>query len=233
MTQPSLSTVPAPAESGTPKTEPHEAAAEEGLRARKRAATLARIEKAALELATEHGYEAVTVDMVCDEAMISPRTFFNYFGSKEGAFLGATPPLPSDAEIAAFVEASGTDILGDFIELLALSLIGHEPDSELLRSRRSLIQATPELAKSELARMGEMYEQLVSVILRRFARQGRTPETVPDLADEARMVVALSGGVMHHAMRAWFENNTRATAYELLQQSLALVRRITSPSDPG
>ena len=64
------------------------------LRDRRRAA----VERIALDLALEHGYDAVTVEMICDAALVSPSTFFNYFGCKERAVLGPEPaPLEEDA----------------------------------------------------------------------------------------------------------------------------------------
>ncbi|WP_081813852.1 TetR/AcrR family transcriptional regulator [Microbacterium sp. CH12i] len=50
-----------------------------GLRERKKRATKQAIERGAIELALEHGYENVTVEMICESAMISQRTFFFFF----------------------------------------------------------------------------------------------------------------------------------------------------------
>ncbi|HEV7168905.1 MAG: TetR/AcrR family transcriptional regulator, partial [Chloroflexota bacterium] len=65
-----------------------------GWRVRKRAAAQASIEDTAVSLALKHGYENVTVEMICAASSVSQRTFFNYFGSKEGVILGASRPAP-------------------------------------------------------------------------------------------------------------------------------------------
>lgn len=205
----------------------------DGLRERKRAATQAAIERAAVALALEHGYDNVTVDMICEAGMVSQRTFFNYFGSKEGVILGPTPPIPPDEMIDSFVNRPGSNVLGDFVSMIAGSVVGTEPDPELFRARRMLIQRTPELFTKELARLGELEEQFSRIVLARFHAAGRDSTTEPDLEDEARMVIALATGVMHHTLRKWFETEHPAEPQLLLGASIDLIRRITGSGEPA
>lgn len=206
---------------------------DEGLRARKRAATQSALERAAISLALEHGYDSVTVDMICEAAMVSPRTFFNYFGTKEGVFLGAAPPMPAEAEIHAFVHAAGTDVLSDLVGMMTAAFVDLTPDTDLLQSRRMLIERTPELLNGENTRIAEMEVRLVRLVLDRFRAQGRTEASTPDLEDEARMVVGLGGSVMRYSMQKWFCGGFAGAPRELLQQSLALVQRITGSAAPA
>jgi AcrR family transcriptional regulator len=204
---------------------------EGGLRARKRAATQEAIERCALSLALKHGYENITVEMICEGALVSPRTFFNYFGSKEGVILGVRPPMPAEEEVRNFVTATGSNVLGDLVGMITTVLAGHEPDAELFRSRRTLIQRTPELSRQEMARIAGVEDEFVRIILERFQAQGRTPQRTSDLEDEARMIVALAAGVIHYAMRKWFTGDFAGAPAELLAGSIDLIRRITS--DPA
>jgi AcrR family transcriptional regulator len=55
-----------------------------GLRERKKQQTHERILEAARGLFEEKGFEATTVDEICAGANISPKTFFNYFATKQG-----------------------------------------------------------------------------------------------------------------------------------------------------
>ncbi len=61
-----------------------------GLRERKKLQTRLALHRAALGLVDEHGFDAVTTDQIASRAGVSPRTFFNYFPTKESAVLGAT-----------------------------------------------------------------------------------------------------------------------------------------------
>jgi len=198
---------------------------EPGLRERKRAATQAAIERAAVLLAVEHGYENVTVDMICEASMVSQRTFFNYFGSKEGVIIGTAPPAPSREQIDSFIHTSGAGVLADFVTLLSGALSDQEPDIELLRARRRIIQHTPHLMNSELAKIGALEDGFAKIVLARFRAQGRDGSD-RELEDEARMVVSLSSGVMRYLMRAWTTAGTDKSPRELLQDAIDVLTRL-------
>ncbi|MEO6944054.1 MAG: TetR/AcrR family transcriptional regulator [Lacisediminihabitans sp.] len=203
------------------------ASQDEGLRARKRATTQATIERAAVSLALKHGYEKTTVDMICDAGMVSQRTFFNYFGSKERVILGSAPPMPTNAATADFINGTGPDVLGDLVETITTAFVNHEPDAALLRSRRAVIRQTPELASKEIARIAEAEDQFVHMVLARFQAQGRNETTTPDLQDEAKIIVSLAVGVVHFAVRKWFSSDLVGTPQEVLRSSIQLLRRVT------
>ena len=62
-----------------------------GLRERKKVATRLALHAAALQLVAERGLEHVSVDDIAERADVSPRTFFNYFPTKDDAVLGLDP----------------------------------------------------------------------------------------------------------------------------------------------
>src|SRR6266496_89466 len=61
----------------------------ERLRERKKAATRKALREAALRLALEQGPENVRVDDIAEAAGVSPRTYNNYFSSREQAIVAA------------------------------------------------------------------------------------------------------------------------------------------------
>jgi len=75
-----------------------------GLRERKKQATRKALREAALRLALERGPDNVRVDDIADAAGVSPRTYNNYFSSREQAIVAAVT-AERDARIAAAVAA--------------------------------------------------------------------------------------------------------------------------------
>lgn len=195
-----------------------------GLRARKRAKTRSVIEHAAVELALERGYDHVTVEMICAASDVSQRTFFNYFGSKEGVILGQ-PPSMDDLDVHRFVSERGEDIVHDLVRIMASAVIDESADSAFLQSRFLVISKTPELLGRQMEWMVAQENELVEVVQKRFAAEGRTGE---DLPDEAAMVVALAFTVLRYTLQKLFVTPTREPAEATLANASALIRRITA-----
>lgn len=72
-------------------TEPAVGTSVESLRERKRREARAAIERSAITLVDELGYENVTVAMIAERAVVSQGTFFNYFPTKDAAIVGLGP----------------------------------------------------------------------------------------------------------------------------------------------
>jgi AcrR family transcriptional regulator len=75
-----------------------------GLRERKKRATRKALREAALRLALEHGPDNVRVDDIAEAAGVSPRTYNNYFSSREQAIVAAVT-AEREARVAAAVAA--------------------------------------------------------------------------------------------------------------------------------
>lgn len=183
-------------------------APELGLRERKRLATRRAIQFAVLELVAERGLDNVTVDEVSRVADISPRTFFNYFTSKEEALIGEPPTLPDDARVDEFVNAGpGSDILSDLGEMLAGSGENIPDDFELLRLRRRLMKQHPQLFALRMATMRNFEDQLDVVVSQRLVVDEPALRDDPaELAQRSRLITFVAFGVMRHAWSCWADS---------------------------
>lgn len=75
------------------------------LRGQRRADNARKLIKLARQHTTESGLNGFTVELLCQEAAVSRRTFFNYFASKDDAVLGI--PLHRDSDEAIFAFLAG------------------------------------------------------------------------------------------------------------------------------
>ncbi|MGY0071217.1 TetR/AcrR family transcriptional regulator [Streptomyces sp. QTS137] len=119
--------------------------AEGGLRGRKKRATRAALTAAAVRLAAEHGVENVTVDAISEAVGVSPRTFFNYFDSRDDVFVmvGAE----SGARVRQAVLAAPADVppLVALRDALAAELGEVEQQHELWQLHSEVLRRSPHL----------------------------------------------------------------------------------------
>jgi len=80
-----------------------------GLRERKKQATREALREAALRLAVERGPDQVRVEDIAEAAGVSPRTYNNYFASREQAIVAAIT-ADRETQIAASVAARPTEV---------------------------------------------------------------------------------------------------------------------------
>ncbi|MES5824761.1 TetR family transcriptional regulator [Streptomyces sp. RG80] len=135
----------------------------ESLRERRKRETLQEIHAAALRLASEHGFEKITVEMISEEAGVSTRTFFNYFPNKESAVVRGLPTL-SAAGVDAFV-APGPghprEVLADLTEFLVTELAQNPPERAEMHAVRQLALQSPVVRTALLAGI-EAFQQGVT-----------------------------------------------------------------------
>lgn len=119
-----------------------------GLRERKKIECRLAIQRAALELVLEHdGMDDVPVEAIAEHAGISPRTFFNYFPTKESAILNAYIGRADDL-VQAILEWPTDDPTGDdpgriITEVLLQSIL--TLDAETNRLLRIVLGKHPDL----------------------------------------------------------------------------------------
>lgn len=198
----------------------------ESLRERKRRQARTATQRIAIELCLEHGYDAVTVEMMCDAAGISPRTFYNYFGSREGALIGESKPMPQPHHVSEFVAAHGCSDVEAFAVMMARVWTESELDRETFLLRRRLLDATPQLMALNMARVTEARGQYAAVARQRLeiAHPGLTDA---DYDTEAALVVSLGLGALQVVARTWLSGDDPAPLDTLVHDYFPRVRRLT------
>jgi TetR/AcrR family transcriptional regulator, regulator of mycofactocin system len=165
------------------------------LREKKKALTRDGIERAALDMFLDRGYERVRLDDICAQAVVSARTFFRYFDSKEDLVLGRLRShLTQAAELLA-ARPGGEPVqaaLAGVIEHVARDYVA-ESERELTRLR--LVAATPVL-RTGLFGVFVAFERLVAEFV--ATRLGIDP------ADRTpRLYAAATAGAFRVGLEMW------------------------------
>jgi AcrR family transcriptional regulator len=161
-----------------------------GLRDRKKQATRKALRDAALRLALERGPDNVRVDDIADAAGVSPRTYNNYFSSREQAIVAAVT-AEREARVAEAVAArppAGTRLAEAVTEAIVEQYTdpgSHDPRALLL------ITASPALRDAFLDTAGGIEDPLTAVIAERTGDAGQHTARVLSASIAAAVRIAL------------------------------------------
>jgi AcrR family transcriptional regulator len=162
------------------------------LRERKKAKTRAAVQRHALRLFKEQGYDNTTVEQIADAAEISPSTFFRYFPTKEDVVLyDAIDPIliaefeAQPAELSP-LQAIRRAIHGVFDRMPA-------EDIAEQRERGMLIFEVPELRMRTLDEALRSSQLFADVIARRV---GRMPDDLAVLTFVGAVFGAMMAAVL-------------------------------------
>ena len=138
-----------------------------GLRERKKEATRKALREAALRLALERGVDQVRVEDIADAAGVSPRTYNNYFASREQAIVAAVTAereqrvaeaLANQPATAGLAEAVINAVVSEFTEPserhrdTLITITGHPGVRQAYLESATAIEAP--LANAIAARLG-------------------------------------------------------------------------------
>jgi mycofactocin system transcriptional regulator len=137
--------------------------------------TRTRIEQAALDLFTEHGFEQVTIDEIAEAACISRRTFFRYVSAKADAVWGDFDAHVVRLEGMLAATANDQPVLASICAAYVEVNDYAEADLPMLRQRMGLILTEPALQAHSQVR----YAAIDRVVAAHVARRtGVTPEAL-------------------------------------------------------
>lgn len=182
----------------------------QGLRERKKAKTRAAIQRHALRLFREQGYEATTVEQIAAAAEVSPSTFFRYFPTKEDVVLYD----PFDPILLAAIEAQPAELspLEAIREaMLAAFAAASAEDTAEQWERAMLMFSAPDVRMRMLDDFLTTTQQLVELVAKRV---GRSADELP-----VRIFVgAVTGALLAAFIARGKDRNT--DFYALIDDSL-------------
>jgi AcrR family transcriptional regulator len=170
------------------------------------------VQKEALRLFADKGYDKTTVDDIAHAAAMSPRTFFRYFPSKEDVILWDEY---DERPINELWRASpGEDPFAHLInQVREMMAVIYQKDKELLLTRIKLSFTVPEVR-------ARFYNHLMTTIgphSEQLARAMRTDR------DDLRLAVTLSAlfSAMLVAIERWQRHDGREDLLRLFDDAIA------------
>ncbi|MGN9790620.1 TetR/AcrR family transcriptional regulator [Streptomyces sp. OZ13] len=163
-----------------------------GLRERKKQATREALREAALRLAVERGPDQVRVEDIAEAAGVSPRTYNNYFASREQAIVSAVT-ADREARIAAAVAARPAEVrLADAVTEAVIEQYANTGERE--HQALLLIITRTALRDAFLDSTAGIEPPLTAVIAERLVDAG---------AHTARVLAASVAAAVRIALEGW------------------------------
>ncbi|PRZ42300.1 TetR family transcriptional regulator [Antricoccus suffuscus] len=165
-----------------------------GLREQKKHATREALSAAALQLALERGLDSLRVNDIAEAAGVAPRTYNNYFSSREQAIIAAIT-ADRESRVAAAVIARPVDV--SLSAAVVDAVVGQyvEPDKHA-RDVLLLITTNPTLRASYIDAAAMIESPLADVLVERCA-------LIDPLT--ARVLAASVGAAVRVALDAWVQ----------------------------
>lgn len=182
------------------------------LRERKKHLVQTTIEETALRLFQQQGYEHTSIQDIADAVMMSTRTFFRYFASKEEVLFGPMHAALNEG-IRALQQVGSTEspqaaLRATFVHLAGL--YQQQRDSFLIRYR--VAAQTPSIASVYLYALVEREPTICDVLC--------THLEAATNRNEIRALVAIYMTAFRVTLEVWLENEAQGDLVSLLGEHL-------------
>ncbi len=176
-----------------------------------------RLERAAMELYSERGFEETTVAEIATRAGLTERTFFRHFADKREVLFDGAGALQ---ELLVNAVADAPESLAP-IEAVAAALqtVGavFQARRELSQRRQAIIAATPELQERELIKLASLASAIADTLRRR------------GVSDPAASLTAEAGiAVFKLVFERWVDENNQQDFGRLVRESLDELKAVTA-----
>lgn len=178
-----------------------------------------RLEKAAMELYNEKGFDATTVAEIAARAEVTERTFYRHFVDKREVLFQPN----ALADVLAHATATAAAPLAP-LEVITRALTETAPvfeeRAELVRQRQAVIAANPELQERELAKLAS----LVSTLAHALRERGLDCTT-------AALAAEIGIAAFKVAFERWIDDPDQHTLAQHIRETLDATRHLTAPAD--
>lgn len=184
-----------------------------GLRERKKVKLRRSVQREALRLFAEHGYEDTTVDQIAEAAEISTTTFYRYFPTKEDVVLD-----DDYNPIAEHILGSGDDdesMVTTVRRAIAALAAAVEADRDAALARLQLIASVPALK----ARQGAEGRKSLDFYIQLFSTRSGRPVDEYHL----RVTTAAFTAAQLEAARYWADADGTDSLAQLMDDAVTLV----------
>jgi AcrR family transcriptional regulator len=146
-----------------------------------------RLERAALDLFAEKGYDQTTVAQIAQRAGLTERSFYRYFADKREVLFAGGEEL-REKLTTAIVAAPAEQPLFDVLVSAFAAVEGVFRPPDFLRLRAEVIAANVQLQERELVKLKSLSQGLAAAVERR----GVDPRTAQVAADIGLLVMRLA-----------------------------------------
>ncbi|GAA3724665.1 acyl-CoA-like ligand-binding transcription factor [Salinactinospora qingdaonensis] len=190
-----------------------------GLRERKKIATRRALQQHTIRLVIERGLDNVTVEEITAAAEVSPRTFFNYFPSKEEALVGHHPSVPDEDARQLFVSGGPTGkLVDDLKHYLSQQAEEGTPSPEDLRLRHRLLEQEPQLTPLFLSRFAKVEQAVAEAVAERI---GDAPGNV-----RPQLIAAVGAAALRLAIRRWKGEDSAGSLSDAIDESFGALNEV-------
>jgi AcrR family transcriptional regulator len=175
-----------------------------------------------VRLYRQQGPQAVTVEAICAEAGVSPRTFFNYFETKDEAVLSID--VSGETLYQRIVARPAEEDPLTALRVVFAERFANVMDSEVFRERTLLIREHPELVP-RLTHTNKAFEEAVARAI--ATRTGLTPEDL-----YVRTTASAGFAANRTALTCW-QPDSGPSLVELLHQVMDVLEHGFMPSQRG
>lgn len=164
-----------------------------GLREQKKRATEEALREAALRLALQRGPDNVRVDDIADAAGVSPRTYNNYFSSREQAIVAA---VTAERETRVAAAVTGRDAGTGLADAVTDAIVEQYTGTDANHDAMAVITASPALREAYLHAATAIEDPLATAIAHRLG--GAEAAT-------AGVLAAAITAAVRTALRQWLQ----------------------------